>query len=80
LAAARTAVAWRRLLAFLRAGPEGSGAVEGLFDALDGNGDRTLDVRELADGLRALGVPLLVEELDAFVADMDVNHNGIFLK
>lgn len=38
-----SAVAWRRVLAFLRESPEGARSLEAMFSSMDGNGDRSLD-------------------------------------
>jgi len=74
--AVASAVAWRRILAFLRESSQGAKSVESLFSAMDSDGNRFLDFAELMTGLRRVGVALTNEMVTAFQNDVDVNRDS----
>jgi len=71
------AVAWRRIIVFLRDNPSGANTVEDFFkNEITGLLDLKLTCDQLSSGLIKLGVQLDDQQIRAFHNDMDANQDG----
>mmetsp|Transcript_22442 Transcript_22442/g.55318 ORF Transcript_22442/g.55318 Transcript_22442/m.55318 type:complete len:92 (+) Transcript_22442:39-314(+) len=57
-------------------GPEFEEAVRGLFAELDADGNKSLDIDELTDGVAKLGFTMTKAEVEKLLADADDNNDG----
>jgi hypothetical protein len=67
---------WFAFLHFMREKVETAARVEEMFSKCDADGSHSLDVKELSDVLKTLGMELDPLQLHLFHSDLDLNGNG----